>query len=65
MAEPPIGAPPASASSEQSRLKGHLGHLTRQEELALIEFKKLSADQGFYQPETNTQRASHDDGTLM
>ncbi|KAL8696629.1 MAG: hypothetical protein Q9224_002696 [Gallowayella concinna] len=65
MAEPPTGPPPASASSEQSRLKGHLGHLTRQEEAALGDFKKLCADQGLYRPESNTQRASHDDGTLM
>lgn len=65
MAEPPSGPPPASASSEQSRLKGHIGHLTRQEEAAVTDFKKLSADQGLYRPETNTQRASHDDGTLV
>lgn len=65
MAEPPAGPPPASASSEQSRLKGHLGHLTKHEEVALEEFKKISAERGLYQPETNTQRASHDDGTLV
>lgn len=65
MAEPPSGPPPASASSEQSRLKGHLGHLTREEAAALTDFKKLAADQGLYRPETNTQRASHDDGTLV
>ncbi|KAL8640103.1 MAG: hypothetical protein Q9228_002939 [Teloschistes exilis] len=65
MADPPSGPPPASASSEQSRLKGHLGHLTRQEEAAVVEFKKLSASKGFYRPETDTQRASHDDGTLI
>ncbi|KAL8856112.1 MAG: hypothetical protein Q9178_007237 [Gyalolechia marmorata] len=65
MAEPPIGPPPASASSEQSRLQGHLGHLTRHEEAALIDFKKLCAEQGLYRPETDTQRASHDDGTLV
>ncbi|KAL8725044.1 MAG: hypothetical protein Q9181_006561 [Wetmoreana brouardii] len=65
MDEPPSGPPPASASSEQSRLRGHLGHLTNQEEAALDEFKKISAVQGFYRPETNTQRASHDDGTLV
>ncbi|KAL8790904.1 MAG: hypothetical protein Q9213_000329 [Squamulea squamosa] len=63
--EPPTGPPPPSASSEQSRLKGHLGHLTREEEAALNDFKKLSAEQGLYRPETNTQRASHDDGTLV
>ncbi|KAL8998608.1 MAG: hypothetical protein Q9169_002359 [Polycauliona sp. 2 TL-2023] len=64
MAEPPTGPPPASAASEQSRLKGHLGHLTPQEEAALSDFKKLAADKGIYRPETDTQRASHDDGTL-
>ncbi|KAL8995638.1 MAG: hypothetical protein Q9188_006761 [Gyalolechia gomerana] len=65
MAEPPAGPPPLSASSEQTRLKGHIGHLTRQEEAALVEFKKSSAEQGLYRPETSTQRASHDDGTLV
>ncbi|KAL8869088.1 MAG: hypothetical protein Q9174_004533 [Haloplaca sp. 1 TL-2023] len=61
MSEPPAGPPPASAATEQSRLKGHLGHLTPQEENALTEFKKLSADAGFFRAETNTQPASHDD----
>lgn len=65
MEEPPAGPPPASASSEQTRLKGHIGHLTRQEEAALREFKKICAEQGLYQPETNLHRASHDDGTLV
>ena len=65
MADPPTGVPPPSASTEQSRLQGHLGHLTLAEEKALVEFKKLSATQGYYQPETNTTRASHDDGTLV
>ncbi|KAL8650655.1 MAG: hypothetical protein Q9210_003702 [Variospora velana] len=65
MAEPPSGPPPPSASSEQTRLRGHIGHLTRQEEAALRDFKTLSAEQGLYRPETNTHRASHDDGTLV
>ncbi|KAL8966058.1 MAG: hypothetical protein Q9183_003537 [Haloplaca sp. 2 TL-2023] len=65
MSEPPTGPPPASAATEQSRLKGHLGHLTPQEETALTEFKKLSADAGYFRPETDTQPASHDDGTLI
>ncbi|KAL9599892.1 MAG: hypothetical protein Q9219_003525 [cf. Caloplaca sp. 3 TL-2023] len=65
MAEPPSGPPPPSASSEQTRLRGHLGHLTRQEEAALVEFKTLSIAQGLYQPEKSTHRASHDDGTLV
>ena len=57
--------PPPSASLEQTRLKGHLGHLTPQEEEAFVAFKKLSADQGFYRPDDGIQPASHDDGTLM
>ncbi|KAI4183347.1 MAG: hypothetical protein LQ346_006360 [Caloplaca aetnensis] len=65
MADAPSGPPPPSASSEQTRLKGHIGHLTRQEEAALREFKKISAEQGYYRPETNNHRASHDDGTLV
>ncbi|KAL8711683.1 MAG: hypothetical protein Q9220_003854 [cf. Caloplaca sp. 1 TL-2023] len=65
MAEPPTGPPPATASSEQSRLKGHLGHLTKQEEAALSDFKKLSAEQGLFRPEAGSQPASHDDGTLV
>ncbi|KAI4138364.1 MAG: hypothetical protein LQ341_004702 [Variospora aurantia] len=65
MAEPPSGPPPPSASSEQTRLRGHIGHLTRQEEAALKDFKIISAEQGLYRPETSTHRASHDDGTLV
>ncbi|KAL8958734.1 MAG: hypothetical protein Q9193_004265 [Seirophora villosa] len=65
MSEPPSGPPPPSASSEQSRLRGHIGHLSRQEEAALRDFKKIGADQGLYRPETNSHRASHDDGTLV
>lgn len=62
--EPP-GPPPPSASLERTRLKGHLGHLTPQEEAAFATFKKLSADQGFYKPDDGVEQASHDDGTLM
>ncbi|KAL8760858.1 MAG: hypothetical protein Q9184_002968 [Pyrenodesmia sp. 2 TL-2023] len=65
MADAPSGPPPPSASSDQIRLQGHIGHLTRQEEAALREFKKFSSEQGFYRPETNNHRASHDDGTLV
>ncbi|KAL9018417.1 MAG: hypothetical protein Q9185_004260 [Variospora sp. 1 TL-2023] len=65
MAEPPSGPPPPSASSEQTRLRGHIGHLTRQEEAALRDFKTISAEQALYRPETSTHRASHDDGTLV
>lgn len=57
--------PPPSASLEQTRLKGHLGHLTPKEEEAFVAFKKLSAEKGFYRPDDGVQPASHDDGTLM
>jgi hypothetical protein len=59
------GLPPPSASLERTRLQGHLGHLTPQEEAAFTTFKKLCADQGFYQPDDGVQQASHDDGTLV
>ncbi len=63
MAQP--GPPPPSASLEQSRLAGHLGHLTAQEEAAFQSFKTLCAEQGFYQPVTDKLPASHDDGTMV
>lgn len=59
------GPPPAEAASAETRLKGHVGHLTTQEESALTQFKQLSAKQGFYTPATDTKKASHDDGTLV
>ena len=65
---PPIeqhGPPPAEAASAETRLKGHVGHLTTQEEAAFEEFKAIAAKQGFYKPETLDTKASHDDGTLM
>ena len=59
------GLPPPSASLVRTRLKGHLGHLTPQEEAAFAAFKKLSAEQGYYRPDDGVVPASHDDGTLM
>ena len=59
------GPPPAEAASAETRLKGHVGHLTNQEESALEQFKQLSAKQGFFTPATDTKKASHDDGTLV
>jgi len=61
----PHGPPPAEAASAETRLKGHLGHLTPQEESALEDFKKLAAKEGFYKLATDSTKASHDDGTLM
>jgi len=59
------GPPPIEAASAESRLKGHLGHLTSEEESAFEEFKKLAAKEGFYTLATDSTKASHDDGTLM
>ena len=57
--------PPAEAASTETWLKGHVGHLTGEEELAFEEFKKLCTKQGFYTPATDRNKASHDDGTLV
>ncbi len=59
------GPPPAEAASPETRLRGHLGHLTPQEDTAFDEFKTLAAKEGFYKPATDITKASHDDGTLM
>lgn len=61
----PHGPPPAEAANAETRLQGHLGHLTAQEESALTEFKTLAATAGFYKPATDKSQASHDDGTLV
>ena len=57
--------PPAEAAAAETRLKGHLGYLTAQEETSFEEFRKLAANSGFYMPATDDKKASHDDGTLM
>ena len=59
------GPPPAEAAKAETRLKGHLGHLTPEEEKAFEQFKKISVKEGFYIPAAGEARASHDDGTLM
>ena len=59
------GPPPPSASLEQARLKGHLGHLTVVEEDALDDFKTLCAKHGYYKAVGPNGPASHDDGTLV
>lgn len=61
----PPGPPPPSASLEQSRLQGHLGHLTAHEESAFKAFKSLCAEQGFFKLADGQSPASHDDGTLV
>ena len=59
------GPPPVEAAAAETRLKGHLGYLTPQEETALEELKKVGTKAGFYTPATDNKKASHDDGTLM
>lgn len=59
------GPPPAEAAAAETRLKGHLGHLTREEQIAFDSFKVLCAKKDFYTPATTDAKASHDDGTLM
>lgn len=61
----PVGPPPPEAAKAETRLKGHLGHLTAEEESAFNQFKKLCAKDGFYTPRTADTKASHDDGTLV
>ena len=59
-------APPtAESASAETRLQGHVGYLTNEEEVAFEEFKKLSVKEGYYTAATDEHKASHDDGTLM
>ncbi|MCJ1426343.1 hypothetical protein MMC29_004246 [Sticta canariensis] len=63
MAQP--GLPLLSASLEQTRLAGHLGHFTPHEESKFNAFKVLCEEQGYYKPTDGKTPASHDDGTLV
>ena len=56
---------PADAADAETRLKGHVGHLTPEEASAFDNFRKLAAKEGFYTPAAANQKASHDDGTLV
>ena len=59
------GPPAPDAAKPETRLKGHLGHLTKQEEAALTAFKEMCAKAGLYKLPTAESKASHDDGTMM
>lgn len=63
MAQP--GLPLPSASLEQVRLAGHLGHLTAHEESQFKAFKVLCEERGYYKPTDGKTPATHDDGTLV
>ena len=60
-----VGPPPPEAAKAETRLKGHIGHLTPAEQSAFEDFKKLCAKEGYYTPQTANGKASHDDGTLV
>ncbi|KAL8287506.1 hypothetical protein RQP46_003364 [Phenoliferia psychrophenolica] len=57
--------PPLSAVGTRDRLAGHTGHLTTEQEDALVEFKAQLAKDGFYTPPTDTTPPSHDEPTLL
>ncbi len=60
-----VGPPPPEAANAETRLKGHIGHLTPAEQSAFEDFKKLCAKEGYFTPQTANGKASHDDGTLV
>lgn len=44
---------------------GHLSHLTENQEVQLLEFKKVCQEAGYYTPAAGPVRASHDDETML
>ncbi|KAJ5223644.1 hypothetical protein N7468_008186 [Penicillium chermesinum] len=64
-----------AASADQAAgtawLAGHLHHLTPEQEKKLVEFKKVSAERGYYTPAVEqaegveAKDASHDDATML
>ena len=60
--------PVASASQAAGTewLKGHLHHLTEEQEGKLTEFKKLCEEKGYYTPASGEEKkASHTDETML
>lgn len=57
--------PPPDSEKAEFWLRGHLGHLSEEEQKAFTSFKDISEKGGFYKPATATSKASHDDATLM
>lgn len=54
-----------SAVVEYGYPRGHLGHLSQDEEAALKNFKALCTEKGLYKPAEGDKPASHDDATLL
>ncbi|GAA5886747.1 hypothetical protein JCM6882_005875 [Rhodosporidiobolus microsporus] len=46
-------------------LQGHLGHLEATQEKALVEFKRLLEEKGYFSPASEGKEASHDDVELV
>lgn len=55
----------ASQAAGTAWLAGHLHHLTDDQEKKLEEFKKLCEEKGYYKPERDGEKASHDDATML
>lgn len=56
---------PTNNSSNVDPYAGQLNHLSEHQEAQLSKFKALIEEKGFYRPQTETQKASHDDQTLL
>ena len=54
-----------SGAEQYDTWVGHLGHLTKQQEVALEDFKQRLAKAKLYEPPTDTAQPSHDDVTLL
>ncbi|KAF2859533.1 CRAL/TRIO domain-containing protein, partial [Piedraia hortae CBS 480.64] len=44
---------------------GHVGHLSEDQQVALVRFKELAQQKGYYVPASETKPATHDDETLL
>ena len=61
----PQSLPGADAAKAEVWLRGHLGHLTKEQQNAFTAFKSLCTEQGYYTPTTADKPASHEDALMM
>ncbi|KAI9053177.1 hypothetical protein LZ554_003443 [Drepanopeziza brunnea f. sp. 'monogermtubi'] len=54
-----------SAMVEYGYPRGHLGHLTNEEQAAFRDFKIVCQEKGYYRPATANEVETHDDATLL
>lgn len=52
-------------AADTSWFTGELNHLTEEEELKLIKFKRLCEESGYYKPENEGTAPSYDDARLL